>query len=292
MTTIRDIISLLRLPHWAKNLFIFLPIFFGQKLDHLDLLVSLIFLFFGFSLIASSVYVFNDLLDIESDKLHPIKKNRPLAKGYISIKQAVIIIICLLALGFFLINFSSKSITVLILVLTYLIQNLFYTIKLKHIALVDVTIVSIGFVLRVFIGGIAVSIQLSHWIILMTFILAMFLALAKRLDDVKLLKQNKLSIRKSTSGYNESFLNVALSIMSVIIIVTYLMYCTSTEIINRFGENTYLTAFFVILGVFRYLQISLVFEKSGSPTSVLLKDRFTQINLIGWVTTLLIIMYL
>lgn len=292
MIKIKSILALLRVSHWSKNLFIFLPLFFAQRLTHLESIETLIFISLGFSFLASSVYIFNDLIDIESDKLHPVKRFRPIAAGIFSKTQSYISIIILLIIGFGLIHFKDETGSIKVLVIIYLIQNILYTFMLKHISILDVTIVSIGFVIRVFIGGISIGVDLSQWIILMTFILAMFLAFAKRRDDVKLLELSNTIVRRSTNGYNLVFLNQTLGIMGAIIIVTYLMYCTSPEVMMRFGQYTYLTSFFVIVGIFRYLQITLVFNESGNPTKIFLEDRFLQTVIVGWFLSLILIMYL
>ncbi len=289
---LQSVIKLLRVHQWTKNLFIFLPMFFAMKITNAELLLNAFFLFLGFSFVASSIYVFNDFYDIESDKLHPKKKFRPLASGEINKTQAIIIMAVIFTTGISLIVFRIQNINVLLLLTLYVVQNIFYTIKLKQIPIVDITIVSIGFVIRIFLGGEATNTILSHWIVLMTFILAMFLALAKRSDDVRIMDSTRIELRKSLQGYNIEFLNICMSIMAVIIIITFIMYTTSPEIIERIGDHTYLTSFFVIIGVLRYLQISLVLKDSGSPTIILMKDVFLQVVIAGWILSFILLIYM
>ena len=280
----------MRIHQWSKNLFIFLPAFFALKLMDLSIINSLTLTFFAFSLLASSVYVFNDMLDIENDKVHPTKCKRPLASGAVSKGQGWFLIALLLSCSFGLF-FILNNLAVFVVAIIYLVQNILYTIKLKNIAILDIMLIATGFVLRILIGGIATDTRLSHWIILMTLVLALFLALAKRRDDVFNFEKTGQKARKNIQGYNMDFLNVAITVMSTIVIVCYIMYTISPEITARFGDNTYLTSFFVILGVLRYLQLTFVWLISGSPTAILLKNVFLQLIIIGWIISFFLIIY-
>jgi decaprenyl-phosphate phosphoribosyltransferase len=291
MQKLRSYLRLIRIPQWSKNLFIFLPAFFALKLLQADIIYNLVLTFIGFSLLASAVYVFNDMLDIESDKIHPTKRNRPLASGKVTKNEGIVLIILLLFIAAAIFAVLG-NITVIIIAAVYLIQNILYTVKLKHVSLLDVMLIATGFVLRILIGGAATDTKLSHWIILMTLVLALFLALAKRRDDVFNYVNTGQKARKNIQGYNMEFLNVAITVMATVVIVCYVMYCTSPEITSHFGNNTYLTSFFVILGVLRYLQLTFVWLITGSPTTVLLKNKFLQVILIGWIISFFLIIYL
>lgn len=171
-------------------------------------------------------------------------------------------------------------------------MNVAYCIKLKHLALVDVFIISIGFVLRIFVGGIVTEIELSSWIVLMTFLLALFLAFAKRRDDVVLYENTGVQPRKNVNRYNLAFMNSAVTLTSCIMVVSYIMYTVSPEVIARLHTRyLYLTVLFVFAGIFRYLQLTIVDVKSGSPTKVLLHDRFIQLSILLWILFFLIIIY-
>ena len=174
----------------------------------------------------------------------------------------------------------------------YFIMNVLYTLRLKHIPILDVTIISIGFVIRIMVGGFVVEghVHISMWIVLMTFLGALFLALAKRRDDV-LLAADGREVRKSIKGYNLEFINGAMMIMASVLIVSYISYTISEDVQQRFGENLYLTVIFVIVGVLRYMQITFVEEKSGSRTKVLLSDRFVQLTAISWLLQLGLLIY-
>ncbi|MES2457719.1 MAG: UbiA prenyltransferase family protein [Bacteroidota bacterium] len=287
----KQYLKLIRYGQWSKNLFILLPAFFSFKILDASIHTDLIVTFFAFSFLASAVYVFNDILDIENDQLHPTKKLRPLAAGLVNKTEGYFLIAVLLSLSCLLFLWQNKPEIMLVAAL-YLVQNFFYCIKLKHVSLLDVMIIATGFVLRILIGGYAADVKLSHWIILMTLVLAIFLALAKRRDDVFVYLNTNQKSRKNLDGYNMEFLNVALTIMSTVVIVCYLMYCTSPDITSRFGHNTYLTSFFVILGVLRYLQLTFVWMITGSPTKVFLTNRFLQLILLGWVLSFFLIIYI
>ena len=284
------IIKLMRPHQYVKNLFIFLPLFFALKIAETDLLLQAFIAFISFSLTASAIYTLNDYHDIEEDRQHPKKKNRPLASGAISKTQAIGIMAILSLLGFALM--LSLSLQAGAILATYVLMNIAYSFYLKHIAILDVTIIAIGFVLRLFIGSAVTGIALSMWIVIMTFLLALFLALAKRRDDVLIYLETGKKMRKVIDGYNLPFLDGAMMIMASVVIVSYTLYTTSTEVVTRMdSQYLYLTALFVILGIMRYLQIAYVLQDSGSPTKIVLRDRFTQLTLLGWILSFGWILY-
>lgn len=285
-----EYIKLLRVYQYVKNLFIFLPLFFALKFTDISLLINTFWAFIAYSLAASGVYIFNDYIDQEEDRKHPKKKFRPIASGAVSPTNALILMSLLMATGLLLSFFINPNLMQLIIF--YIVLNIAYSVKLKHIAILDVSIIAVGFVLRLYAGSFATGIELSIWIVLITFLLALFLALAKRRDDVLIFLKSGEKMRKSIDGYNLEFLNIAMTIMSTVVIVSYIMYTQSEEIILRVGPDLYITAFFVILGVLRYLQITLVKEESGNPTKVLLSDRFLQLIILGWISVFGWILYL
>ncbi len=285
-----SIIKLMRPHQYIKNFFIFLPLFFALKITDTSLLFNAVIAFIAFSLTASAIYTLNDYHDIEEDRQHPKKKDRPLASGAISKPQAIIIMSVLFAAGFTLMAFLSLKATGILA--AYVIMNIAYSFHLKHVAILDVVIIAIGFVLRLFIGSAVTDIPLSMWIVVMTFLLALFMALAKRRDDVLIYLNTGKKMRKVIDGYNLQFLDTAMAIMASVVIVSYTIYTTSPEVVARVhSEYLYLTALFVILGIMRYLQVALVLKDSGSPTKIVLKDRFMQLTLIAWVLTFAWILY-
>lgn len=275
---------LMRPEQWLKNGLIFLPLFFHQELGAGERMRTVLLVFIGFSLLASSVYCFNDVHDVEADRLHPQKRERPLAKGSITLTGAVRMIVGLGIAGLGIAWLGTHMVSVVALFAFYFLLNIGYTLWFKHYSIVDVLIIATGFVIRVLLGGIACHIPLSHWIILMTFLLALFMAFAKRRDDVIFYEKTGVKLRRNVVGYNVEFLNVVLSVLATITIVAYIMYTVSPEVIARIGdEYLYLTSFFVIAGMLRYLQITFVEMKSGDPTQIFYKDRFIQGSVIGWV---------
>ena len=270
-------------PHqYIKNGFIWLPLLFGYKLTDLHAVLHVFWAFVAFSLAASSVYVLNDIKDIDQDRKHPTKKNRPLASGALNISQAVMFMTVLLSLAFLISIFLLNGSFLLILA-AYLLLNVAYSFSLKHIAILDV--VAIGFVLRVFAGCVGGGYLVSHWLTIMTFLLAIFLALGKRRDDL-LLSACGNNVRKCLEGYNLEFVSLCMVIMTSVTIVAYLLYCVSPEVALKHGTgNLYLTGFWVILGFLRYLQVTLVEGRSGSPTLILLKDCFLLVVVAGWIST-------
>ena len=174
----------------------------------------------------------------------------------------------------------------------YVLLNVAYSLLLKHIAVLDVAIIATGFVLRLFVGSAVTGIELTFWIVVITFLLALFMALAKRRSDVLLFLNTGAKTRKVIDGYNLRFLDSAMAIMASVVIVSYILWTTSTEIIQKLhSKYLYLTALFVILGILRYMQITLVDENSGSPTEILWKDRFIQLNSVCWVLVFAWILY-
>lgn len=286
---------LLRPLQWAKNVFVFLPLFFDRQLGNTDLLIACMVVFFSFCLASSSIYCFNDIYDAETDRLHPVKCKRPIASGAVNVTQGYAwMVICLLLSIVLVFAFGGeKRLSMLAVILIYYVLNIGYCIKLKRIAIVDVFCIATGFVLRVWIGGVATDIVLSQWIVLMTFLLALFLAFAKRRDDVMIYESTGVKVRGNIACYNPDFMNQVLTIIGTITIVCYIMYTVSTEVTERLGSHlVYLTAIFVLAGIIRYLQLTLVYVQSGNPTSVLMKDRFIQLCIVGWLVSFAFIIYL
>tara|TARA_B100000787_G_C16178549_1_gene290424 strand:+ start:691 stop:1560 length:870 start_codon:yes stop_codon:yes gene_type:complete len=283
-------IELIRLNHYIKNFFVFLPLFFAIKITDLELLSNAFIAFIAFSFSASAVYIFNDLQDIKEDKQHPSKKFRPIASGAITQSHAIIVMLVLFVLGFSLMIFLSlQAVSILT---AYIALNIAYSYSLKHIAIVDINIIAIGFVLRLLVGSVVTGTLLSQWIIIMTYLLALFIALAKRRDDVLIFLDTGKKMRKVIGGYNIQFLDIAMSIMASVVIVSYILYTTSPEVEVRLdSENLYMTSFFVILGIMRYLKIVFIHKDSGSPTKILTTDKFMQLVMLGWLVTVTWILY-
>lgn len=282
--------QLLRAKQYVKNLFILAPAFFAGVIINGEIAGNLIVGFLVFSLVASGIYIFNDIMDVEFDRQHPIKKNRPIAAEKISKKSAAIggIVFTLIGLSF---SYKLGQNTALI-ISVYLILNILYSLKLKHIAIIDIAIVSLGFPIRLYFGAEIANVPLSKWIVISTFLLAMFIALGKRYDDLIIMNERGIKTRRVIDGYNLDFVNAGMIIMAAVIIVSYAMYVIDPEVQMRLhSDQLFITLFFVLIGILRYFQLTLVLNRSGSPTDLVFGDRFLQLTLLGWGLTFALIIY-
>jgi decaprenyl-phosphate phosphoribosyltransferase len=291
MNKLINYIKLIRPHHYLKNLLIFTPLFFALKITNVELLTKTFVASIIFTIIAGVVYILNDYKDIEEDKLHLVKKARPLASGAISKTEAIIFGVTLFFIGFS--GALLLGVQVFALCLVYFILNLGYSFGLKHIALIDVFIIAIGFIIRILVGAAVTGIPLSSWIVILVFLLAISVSLAKRRDDVIILEATGKRTRKSIDGYNEPFLNAMICVSFSVMLVAYILYTTLPDVVSKFhNDKLYITSMFVIFGIFRYLQLMFVEKKTGSPVEVLIKDRATQLNLVCWVITFGLLIYL
>ncbi|MBN8218332.1 MAG: UbiA prenyltransferase family protein [Spirochaetes bacterium] len=263
-------IRLLRPKEYTKNFIIFLPLFFGMKFNQGELVAYSALAFLLFSLLASAVYIMNDLRDVEADRKHPVKRLRPIAAGLVSPRLAWVAVgglfLCSLVPAFL----WSRPLFVWMVV--YLAVNLAYTHALKHVAILDVFILASGFVIRLYVGKAVTDTTLSHWIILMIFLGALFIGFAKRRDDL-LLSGGGESVRRAISGYNLEFVHAAMVFMAAVTVVCYILYTTSPEVVQKWGEIFPSTAF-VLFGILRWLQLAFVKNRTGSPVDIILHDRY------------------
>ena len=293
----KNIPELIRLKQWVKNMFVFLPLFFSGNIVNMECVLKSIYAFVIFSLTSSLVYIFNDYFDIEADREHPTKKFRPLASGAVSPAFASGLFVAILVINIVLILliqfvFEVNIIKFSLVIIFYFVLNILYTIKLKHVVIVDVFIISIGFVLRVLAGGYLSDIYVSQWTILLTFSLALVLAVGKRREELIVSRRNGNKTRKALSGYNIQFTDIALAISCTLAIIFYIMFTLSPEVQQKFHDRVYYTVFFVIFGFLRYLQQSLIYRKAESPTNIFYKDRYIQVTLILWFSVFLLQIYI
>lgn len=292
----KNVLAIIRPQQWLKNCFVFLPVFFYGRLFDITYLMPNIVAFSAFCFASSAIYCFNDICDAKYDRTHPIKSQRPIASGEISPKWGYVIsAVCTvisLCLCFLLCQWG-KAIILASILSGYLLINIAYSLLLKHIAIVDVLIIATGFVLRIFAGAVSVGIFVTHWIVLMTFLLALFLAFAKRREDVIIYEKTGNVMRKNILKYNLSFINEVITAIIAIIMVCYIMYTVSPEVVERFRTPyLYITSFFVLAGLIRYLQLTIVEQRSGNPTKIAYNDLFVQLCIGGWFLTFLLIIYL
>lgn len=283
----RSLVALLRPKQYVKNVFVFAPLFFSFSYDNLEKVLLSVGVFVLFSITASAIYILNDINDIEEDRQHPEKKFRPLAAGDISKGKAIALMIMLFGVAF--ICSYLLNVYLLLVLLIYVVNNVAYSLGMKHISILDIVMIAFGFLLRVIAGGVVTGIEISMWLITMTFLLAIFLGIAKRREDVKLLEQG-LTTRKNVAGYNLEFINGSMVLMAGVIIVSYILYAVSAEVQQKFHtHNLYLTSFFVVIGILRYMQITFVEENSGNPSNIIFKDRFIQVVILFWILSFAII---
>jgi 4-hydroxybenzoate polyprenyltransferase len=278
-------------PHeWIKNLFVFAPLVFSKHVTDLtDTFLTL--LGFGiFCMVSGTVYVLNDLMDLEADRAHPLKGGRPLASGRLSPFVAGTGGIALGTVGVwaaFTLGLSFGAVT-----LGYLALNVMYSWRLKSVVILDVMLIALGFVLRVYAGGVLIGVPISSWLLLCTFSLAMFIALNKRRHELLLLKEIAQNHRPVLDHYSLPLLSQAVTIMAAIALVSYSLYTTAPETVMRFGTNNLIfTLPFAVFGVLRYLYLVEKRDGGGNPSDILVRDLPTVIALLGWILACLAIIY-
>ena len=291
---IKNILRLTRPKQWIKNFFVFIPMFFGGELFNINSIELVTLTFFAYSFVASSIYCYNDIVDVDADRNHPVKCHRPIASGTLSIRMGYTLMIAMFVLGIGVALLLPPEVmsNVMAVIVFYYVLNLAYCSKLKQYAILDVCIVAFGFVLRILAGGFACELPLSNWIVIMTFLLTLFMSFAKRRDDVLRMNETGEAPRKNTVRYNLTFINQAITITASVTLVCYIMYCVSPEVVERFQTPyLYLTFVFVLIGLLRYIQIAVVDQKSGDPTKIILRDHFSQIIVVAWLLTVLLMIY-
>ncbi|MBF0406131.1 MAG: decaprenyl-phosphate phosphoribosyltransferase [Candidatus Riflebacteria bacterium] len=284
-------IEVLRPRQWTKNLILFAPLVFSEKrlFFNLDAWIFSTLGFLVFCILSGSVYLMNDLLDCEKDKLHPDKCKRPIPSGRLSKRKAIAILVTTLPMAIFASYLFSKAFFVSAIL--YFFLNVAYSFQLKNMVILDVLSIALGFVFRAH-GGVGVAqivdpnLFVSHWLILCTFMLALFLGIAKRRGEIKLLKDDAGSHRKILEEYSLHFIDDITSIAGATTIMSYALYTVSKETMDKFGSDKLIcTLPFVIYGILRYLYLIHIHGKGDNPSEILLSDRPLQVNLILWVLT-------
>lgn len=276
-------IKLLRPSQYSKNLFVFLPLLISGQLFIIEKLLDGAIAFVAFCLLASSVYIFNDWRDLIEDKNHPVKKNRPLALGSVPVRNALVVAI-FLAIGCGAI-LALLEFRVVFMFMLYLLINLGYSMGLKKMALIDVLIVASGIVLRFIAGGWAANVAVESWLVILTFIMALMLALGKRLDDASLLPAADHDAVFYQYGYNTRILESLLIVTSSLFLCSYLMFSMDAQMMYYFATSKLFFSFgLVIAGTFRYLQLVLFYRRTGYGGRHFFKDLFLLTVLALWVS--------
>lgn len=296
-------IHLLRPQQWLKNLFVFAPLFFGGQFFDKGCFLSTLAMTIAFCLASGAVYCLNDIVDAEFDRSNPLKNNRPVASGAVSLIEAKWIMVGCLLLSFAILIqlLSYLSSLILFPLIFYLAINVAYSLKLKQYAIIDIVCIAVGFVLRVLAGGLVSGTWLSHWILIMTFLLTFFLAITKRVGEMWHWqdvgswigpKPKEANTRKSLEGYNLHFAYAIMAVMVSVIIVCYILYTFDTDVISRMGTPyIYVTSIWVLIGLVRYMQLIMVFHKSEGPTTIFLGDVFLLMCAVGWLLSFGVIIY-
>lgn len=295
ISQILPLLRSLRLSQWTKNGVVLAAYFFARwDASQHDLVIGWIPLLtvglatVAFCLISSAVYLVNDVCDMAADRAHPQKRLRPIAAGSLSIQFALGAAGMLLVMGVIIAWLVNPDFAGLIGV--YLGLQVAYTLGLKRIAFVDVFVIAGGFVLRATGGALAIHVRLSPWLLLCTFLLALFLALCKRRHEKVLLEHGDTRHRAALGGYDRRLLDQTLAITSAATIVCYAMYTLSEETVRRFGTNRLgLTIPFVIFGIFRYLDLVYRHDQGGRPEKVLLTDRVLIVTVLLYSLTALLV---
>jgi 4-hydroxybenzoate polyprenyltransferase len=290
----------LRPAQWVKNLFVFAPLVFyrgeqGDLSGDLSDVRRTLIAFLAFCIGSSAVYLVNDVLDVESDRKHPTKRHRPIASGALPIGVAWAAAVAAAAGALALGAAAGGTESVAWVVLAYVVLNLAYSLKLKHVVLVDAFCIAGGFLLRVYAGGLAAGAHISHWLMLCTLFLSLFLALCKRRAETDLLGEGRGEHRAILLEYNTGFLDQMVTVLAACTILTYTMYTVSEDTARKFGPAHSLiwTVPFVVFGLARYMLLVQRREGGGNPTRVLLGgDLLFGLDVLAWAGTVAVVLFL
>ena len=286
----KTIAKLIRVPQWIKNLFVLVPLVFSMNILHPDLLKYAVFAFFAFCAASSLVYIINDIVDRESDKLHPKKKERPIASGVVGVPQAITIAAILLVVN--LVLCSQLSMYFIITNFGYILLNIFYTFYAKNVVLLDIFSIAAGFMLRVIAGAYAINVEISSWLLLTTMFLSLFLAVMKRRSELVLTADDtQNSTRKVLTNYTIAFTDQMATVSAAAVIICYALYTTSQRTIDIFKtEELIFTTPFVVFGIFRYMYLVYKYDQGENTTEIMLHDvpMIANILIYGAVTVLII----
>jgi len=281
----------MRPEQWIKNFFVFTALLFSKNLLNPSKDIEAIIGFIIFCMITGCAYMINDFVDLEKDKLHPVKSRRPLASGKLKKDTAVkiIVLICLASLFFaFYMNILFG-----IIVLAYFLLNIGYSIYLKNIVIIDVVSIAAGFVFRVLGGAVIISVVASQWLILCTILLSLFLGFSKRRHELILLEDNATSHRKVLEHYSPYFLDQMIAVVTASTLICYALYTMSRDTVEKLGTSKLIyTIPFVLYGIFRYLYLVHQKEEGGSPTEIMFTDKPMIINICLWVISSVVFIYI
>lgn len=286
-----SIIKLIRIKQWIKNLFLFAPLVFSQHLFEAEYFSRVLIGFITFCFLSSVVYILNDIVDVESDRSHPIKKYRPIASGEVKVFTAIIFAVILLFLV--VVSAVNQNTKFNLALLFYLGINIAYTYKLKNVVLLDIFSIAFGFMIRIIAGAWIVDIEISNWLILCTLFLSLFLAITKRRSEIQLIEEQGINqTRKVLSDYSINFADQMATVVASGAVISYALYTVSERTINTFhSENLIFTTPFVVFGIFRYLFLVHKKNLGENPTMVVTTDLPMIINILIWIGSAILIIY-
>jgi 4-hydroxybenzoate polyprenyltransferase len=290
-SVIATCVAAMRPYQWTKNLLLFAALVFAGELGHPSQALVSLAAFAAFCLAASATYIFNDLLDIESDREHPKKRHRPLASGAMTPAAAWVLLVSLFGVAIAIA--WAIRLEFLAALLAYVVLTLAYTLKLKHLMIIDVLAIALGFVVRAVAGALALNVPFSNWLVVCTLFLATFLGLSKRRQEILLLEEGAQSHRQVLQHYTVNYLDQLILIMASGTLITYTIYTCSPEVIQRLGtDKLYVTLPFVVYGLFRYLHLIHHETGGGDPSSTLIKDRPLGATVVLWALACALLIYL
>ncbi len=286
----KDLLTAIRPAQWVKNSVVFAAVIFAREYQDTEKLLLASIAFACFCLISSSVYLLNDVIDAPRDAKHPVKKNRPIASGRVPPGLALGVAI-VFAAGGFITGYVLLPDVFLLTLLGYVVLNIGYSLKLKHVVILDVMSIAAGFVLRAVAGGLAVSVPISSWLLICTTLLALFLGFGKRRHELVLLGNQADGHRNILTEYSPYFLDQMIGVVTASTVVAYCFYTLSPEVQEKLGsDKLVLTVPFVLYGVFRYLYLIHQRQVGGNPTRVMLTDLPILITVVLWLICVLIIL--
>ena len=284
-------VELIRLRQWVKNGFVLAPLFFGKDLFHRVAVLHALAALAAFCLASSAVYIFNDWRDLEADRVHAVKQFRPLPSGRISVPVALTILVLLLAGAAGVIVLGGLPNEFWIIIGLYLALNLGYSLGLKQVTIVELLLVSSGFVLRLLAGGVALAVPLSQWIVIATGTIALLITAGKRRGDIARRNDSQMA-RKSLAGYNLPYLDGVLAALTGATFVVFLLFCASDYAVGRYGPNILITAVPVAAGLMRYLQLIIVYGDGDSPSDLVLRDKGLLAAVTVFIAIFAVLLYL
>ena len=290
--SLRALIRTIRPHQWVKNVFVGAALVFAHRLDQPHDLARTAAAFLAFCLLSGAVYAFNDVRDVEADRQHPTKKFRPIASGELSERAALIWAAALATIA--LAGCLVLSPRLALIAAAYLVQNVLYSIKLKHVAFIDVALITSGFLLRVLAGAAAIDVPASRWILLCTALLASFLGLGKRAHELAWAERSGKSgaTRAALAGYRIPVVRVLMAVLGILTCAAYVAYTIAPRTVEAFGtDKLVFSAPFVAIGVIRFLFLALWYPKDDPPTEAMLKDPYFLADLVLAAGTVLYIIY-